>query len=106
MLWTNTGTKLVFRSTDPQTAERVGELCPYQPGLAGVTRVRPVSTLAPGECYAVLADGRFERRQLDAFALPPAPARARERARAPEPAPARPPRRRTGQRRAPAARTV
>ena len=106
MLWTNTGTKLVFRSTDPQTAERVGALCPYQPGLAGVTRVRPVSTLAPGECYAVLADGRFERRQLDAFEGAPAPARARERARAPEPARARPPRRRTGQRRDRAARTV
>ena len=23
--------------------------------------------LAPGECYAVLADGRFERRQLEPF---------------------------------------
>ena len=30
----------------------------------GVVRVRPVSTLAPGECHASLADGRFERRQL------------------------------------------
>ena len=28
-------------------------------------RIRPLSTLAPGECYAALADGRFERRQLE-----------------------------------------
>ena len=67
IVWNNTASKLVFRSTDPKTAERVNELCPYQPGLAGVVRVRPISTLAIGECYAVLADGRFERRQLDSF---------------------------------------
>ena len=70
ILWNNTATKLVFRSTDPHTAERINELCPYRPGLAGVTRVRPVSTLAPGECYAVLADSRFERRQLEPYVLP------------------------------------
>ena len=67
IVWNNTASKLVFRSTDPKTAERVSELCPYQPGLAGVVRVRPISTLATGECYAVLADGRFERRQLEPF---------------------------------------
>ena len=69
MLWSNTASKLVFRSTDPHTAGRVAELCPYRPDIAGVTRVRPVSTLATGECYALLADGRFERRQLQGFAL-------------------------------------
>ena len=73
ILWNNTANKLVFRSTDPQTAERINELCPYRPGLAGVTRVRPVSTLAPGECYAVLADGRFERRQLNPYVPLPDP---------------------------------
>ena len=62
--WNNTASKLVFRSTDPEVADRVSELSPYRPGLPGVVRVRPVSTLAPGECYASLADGRFERRQL------------------------------------------
>ena len=67
MLWNNTGTKLVFRTTDPRTGQRIDDLAPYRPGLAGVTRVRPVSTLATGECYAVLADGRFERRQLLPF---------------------------------------
>ena len=78
ILWNNTANKLVFRSTDPKTADRVNELCPYQPGLAGVVRVRPISTLATGECYAVLADGRFERRQLEPFrGAEPEKARAR-----------------------------
>ena len=67
IMWNNTASKLVFRSTDPGTAERVADLSPHRPGLAGVVRVRPVSTLSPGECYAVLADGRFERRQLERF---------------------------------------
>ena len=68
ILWNNTANKLVFRSTDPKTASRVADLCPYRPGLAGVVRVRPVSSLRTGECYAALADGRFERRQLSPFA--------------------------------------
>ena len=65
ILWNNTATKFFFRSTDPRTASRVEELCPYRPGLAPLTQVRPLSTLSPGECYALLADGRFERRQLE-----------------------------------------
>ena len=72
ILWNNTASKLVFRSTDPKTATRLADLSPHRPGLAGVVQVRPVSTLAAGECYAVLADGRFERRQLEPFALEPA----------------------------------
>ena len=67
ILWNNTANKLVFRTTDPKTARRVDDLCPHRPGLAGVVRVRPVSTLRTGECYAMLADGRFERRQLAPF---------------------------------------
>ena len=67
ILCTNTATKIAFRSTDPEVASRVSELSPHRPGLPGVVRVRPVSTLAPGECYASLADGRFERRQLGRF---------------------------------------
>ena len=67
ILCTNTATKIAFRSTDPEVANRVSELSPHRPGLPGVVRVRPVSTLAPGECYASLADGRFERRQLGHF---------------------------------------
>ena len=45
----------------------MSDLSPHRPGLPGVVRVRPVSTLAPGQCYASLADGRFERRQLGRF---------------------------------------
>ena len=77
ILWNNTASKLVFRTTDARTAQRVDDLAPYRPGLVGVTRVRPVSTLKPGECYAILADGRFERRQLDAFVVDDAVARPR-----------------------------
>ena len=65
IMWNNTGTKFFFRSTDPGMAHRLEELCPYRSGLAPLTQVRPLSTLSPGECYAALADGRFERRQLD-----------------------------------------
>lgn len=84
ILWNNCASKLVFRTTDLHTANRVQDLCPYRPGLAGVTRVRPVSTLAPGECYALLADGRFERRRLEPFASPePEAKRVKERS-APE----------------------
>ena len=67
ILWTNCASKVFFRSTDPKTAARLDDLSPYRPGLAGVTRVRPPSTLAPGECYAATADGRFQRRQLAPF---------------------------------------
>ena len=75
ILWTNCASKFFFRSTDPKTVSRVDDLSPYRPGLAGVTRVRPPSTLAPGECYVSLADSRFERRQLSPF-VEPAPERA------------------------------
>ena len=67
MLMTNTATKLVFRSTDPKTLQPLHEWCPHHPGLDAVTRVRPPTTLAPGECYALLPDGRFERRRLEPF---------------------------------------
>ena len=50
-------------------ARAVGEFefSPYRPGLAGVVRVRPVSTLVAGEAYIALSDERFERRQLQPF---------------------------------------
>ena len=67
MLMTNTATKLVFRSTDTKTLQPLHEWCPHHPGLDAVTRVRPPTTLAPGECYALLPDGRFERRRLEPF---------------------------------------
>ena len=69
MLWTNTSTKLVFRTTDPNTAKRLEALCPQRRGYTHVVRARPPATLAPGECYAALPDGRFERRQLEPLLL-------------------------------------
>ena len=68
VLWNNAASKLVFRTTDERTATLLDALSPHRPGLASVVRVRPPATLAPGEAYAVLADGRFERRQLQPFA--------------------------------------
>ena len=67
ILLTNTGTKLFFRSTDREVLAFLERQCPVEPGRPKVTEVRPPSTLKPGECYAVLADGRFERRQLAPF---------------------------------------
>ena len=67
MLLANTATKLFFRSTDGMAQRYVGGLCPLTPGRPSVADVRPLSTLRPGECYAVLADGRLERRRLTAF---------------------------------------
>ena len=78
MLMTNTATKLVFRSTDPKTLQPLHEWCPHHPGLDAVTRVRPPTTLAPGECYALLPDGRFERRRLAPFETGAGPVRGRQ----------------------------
>ena len=64
----NTATKLFFRTTDKDTSERVNNVCPAMAGGELVTRVRPLSTLAPGECYASFPDGRFERIQLEPYA--------------------------------------
>ena len=67
ILLNNTGTKLAFRTTDPSTIERLGSLCPSTSALTPLLQARPPSTLGPGECYAVVADGRVERRQLTPF---------------------------------------
>ena len=88
ILWNNTSTKFIFRTGDPRTVARLEDLCPYRPGFAPVTQVRPLSTLAPGECYASLADGRFERRQL-APVVSLAPERTTRRARSRPARPAR-----------------
>ena len=79
ILFNNTGSKFFFRTTDPTTSERLHQLCPIRPGMPAVTKVRPLSSLSPGECYAVLSDGRFERRKLSQFQLPsPDLSRSRE----------------------------
>ena len=51
------------RRTAP-SQEYVRDCCPLTPGRPSVVDVRPLSSLRPGECYAVLADGRLERRRL------------------------------------------
>ena len=64
ILLNNVGTKIFFRTTDEGTTRRIRALCPDAPGRPLVVDVRPPSTLAPGQCFAALPDGRFERRQL------------------------------------------
>ena len=64
---TNTGTKLVFRTTDESTSEAVQALTPQRPGYAPVTRVRPLSSLATGACYAFLPNRGFQLAQLAPF---------------------------------------
>ena len=66
ILLANTATKLAFRSTERGVRDMVGALCPGD-GPDRVVAVRPPTTLRPGECYASLPDGRFERRQLRQF---------------------------------------
>ena len=63
LLLTNTATKLAFRSTEAGVHHLIDGICPGS-GPHRVTALRPPSTLRPGECYASLPDGRFERRQL------------------------------------------
>ena len=66
ILLSNTASKLLFRSTGRGARDIVGDLCPGD-GPDRVVAVRPPATLRPGECYASLPDGRFERRQLQMF---------------------------------------
>ncbi len=65
ILLNNTGTKLFFRTTDKALHETIDRLCPLTPHLPKSTQVRPPSTLRPGECYAVVTDGRFLRCKID-----------------------------------------
>lgn len=83
---TNTGTKLAFRTTDERTSSRVQELAPYRPGHPPIVRVRPLSGLSVGACYAFLPDGSFRLAQLAPFdpADVPRPDRARAVDHAPE----------------------
>ena len=65
ILLNNTGTKLFFRTTDRSLHDTIDRLCPSTPRLPKATQVRPPSTLRPGECYAVVTDGRFLRCKID-----------------------------------------
>ena len=65
ILLNNTGTKLFFRTTDGALHATIDRLCPMMPDLPKATQVRPPSSLRPGECYAVVTDGRFLRCRID-----------------------------------------
>lgn len=66
ILLNNTGNKLFFRNTDLGTHDRLRKLIP-SPSSGNkphITDARPVSTLKVGECYYLLGDGRWGRRQI------------------------------------------
>ena len=65
VLSNNTGTKLFFRTTDQQTMQWAGSLAPTTPGGQSVVSLRPLSSLKPGECLAVLVNGLVKRVQLE-----------------------------------------
>ena len=69
ILLNNTGTKLFFRTTDRALHRTIDRLCPVTPSLPKATEVRPPSSLRPGECYAVVTDGRFLRCKVDLEAV-------------------------------------
>ena len=71
ILSNNTGNKLFFRTTDQETMQWAGSLAPAMPGGQSVATLRPMSSLQPGECFAVLVNGLVKRAQLRPW-LPPA----------------------------------
>lgn len=71
ILLTNTANKIFFRTSEPASLRIMDSLAPLVGGDR-LTSVRPPSAMAPGECYAALGDGRFERRQLGMLAEGPA----------------------------------
>ena len=71
IIFNNTANKLFFRSTDKGTFDRVDAVCPVGSNGNKAVAFRPPSTLGPGECYAALPDGRFERVQLEQYSGEP-----------------------------------
>jgi len=67
VLLSNTGTKLLFRSTDTQTAATLRGLLPMPPlsGRPHIVDVRRPITLVPGECYFVASDGKWGRARVN-----------------------------------------
>ena len=58
------GTTIFLRSTDPLTRDLLRALSPRRPDLPAVVDVRPLSSLAPNECYASFGDLRFVRARI------------------------------------------
>ncbi len=77
ILLTNTANKFLFRTSEPASLHLLDSLAPLVEGNR-LTSVRPPAALSPGECYAAVGDGRFERRQLDMLADGQANERERE----------------------------
>ena len=63
ILMNNTGNKLFFRNTDQETQECLEKLFPRSPDPRdpSLLGLRPVSSLAVGECYYLFSDGRMGR---------------------------------------------
>lgn len=63
ILMNNTGNKLFFRNTDPETQETLERLFPRSPDAndPSLLALRPVSSLGVGECYFLFSDGRVGR---------------------------------------------
>ncbi len=70
VLSNNTGTKLFFRTTDQQTMQWASGLAPTTPGGQSVASLRPLSSLQPGECLAVVVNGLVKRVQLKQWRSP------------------------------------
>lgn len=65
VLLNNTGNKLYFRNTDIDTQSALKSLLPIAPhGGPHVLEMRPVTTLATGECYYMLTTGQWGRARV------------------------------------------
>lgn len=61
----NIGNKFFFRSTDIATLDLLKNLIPQPYGeVPHIINVRPPSTLSPGECYYLTAQGQWGRKQV------------------------------------------
>lgn len=65
VMLSNVGNKFFFRNTDQGTHAFLQGMIPYSPLFSiHVLAVRPLSSLRPGECYALLANGDWGRHQV------------------------------------------
>lgn len=68
VIMTNIGNRFYFRSTDVETVESLKKLLPMPPTGGSqklhVVDVRPAAMLMPGECYYMLANTKWGRRQI------------------------------------------
>lgn len=62
----NTGNKFFLRNTEASTVGYLNSVLPTPPvrGYPKILEVRPLISLVPGECYYLVADGKWGRKQL------------------------------------------